>query len=742
MIQVVAAATEIPAMKGHSLAGSSSFARRAALSCAWRCLWPCVWAATLLAPLPATASAQLDALEGRLRGRPEIAAPALADLARQQPAGSADQIETLLARGSMLVRLADAAAVEQAAQALAQLAVPADAAVRGTAGAGPAPAAAADLLRAAWMARHGALAGADRSVSDAIARLGADTPPALRLRFVAAQAKIKESLGRLDDAVRLNQQAVLLADRVGPAWRRAEQRSALAYSLFLAQQTAGAEAANREAMALATESADALALYRVLTNEGIRFGALGQPAEELRALQGAIDEARRAGARQETLLGMANLADHYLKHGDYATTLRLSQEALPLARELHDPITESVALTNAGLALISLGRRDEGLAFVRDALVIEERAGGLTAMAQIQRELGLYLEKAGFLADAWAAFVEHRRLADEVFQRQHQQAVLEAQESFESERRRLALALLNTEKGLGEARLTGRALQQRLWLVASIGALLLLAVVGLLLRRMRRSNAALQTSNAQLQVASETDPLTGLANRRHFQQRMKEAAADGALQGSLMLIDIDHFKRINDTHGHATGDAVLVEVAQRLRAALREEDLTVRWGGEEFLIVVRDLPAEQVEALAERLLAAVGGEPVPHGRQRIAVTASIGFATFPLRPQLTPLRWERAVDLVDTAMYLAKAHGRNRAYGVRALLADDATARQPQASTLESAWREGRAELSQHAGPAAVATAVAALSTAAPHSRPGELHPPGSSVVPPTAAASAHGVPT
>jgi diguanylate cyclase (GGDEF)-like protein len=261
---------------------------------------------------------------------------------------------------------------------------------------------------------------------------------------------------------------------------------------------------------------------------------------------------------------------------------------------------------------------------------------------------------------------------------------------------------LQVENGLKEATLERRDLQQRLWAAGVTAGVLLLAVVGVLLRRMRHSNSQLRSSNEQLLVASARDPLTGLANRRHLLAAMERTAkAGGGFQGAMLLIDIDHFKRINDLHGHAAGDTVLVEVARRLRAALRDQDLTVRWGGEEFLIVVDGLPQGEVEALAERLLLAIGGEPVSLGAQRITVTASIGFAVFPIEPARLPLSWERAIDLVDTAMYLAKAHGRNRAYGVRALHGEEGGhAAQP--GLLESAWRDGRADLTHLPGPQAV----------------------------------------
>ncbi|HLL19463.1 MAG TPA: diguanylate cyclase, partial [Rubrivivax sp.] len=461
------------------------------------------------------------------------------------------------------------------------------------------------------------------------------------------------------------------------------------------QQVDQALEVNARAIELAVAAGDKLALSGAMTTQSIIVSALGRKAEELQAMRQAIALAQEAGATRDAVLGIANLSDYYLKQGDYATALKLARQALPLARQVKDHTTESVALTNAGLALISLKRRDEGARLVREAMIIEERTGALTSMSQIQEELGLELEKNGHHREAWAALVEHRRLADEVFQREHQQALLEVQETFEADRRKRELATLQTEMRLKEAQLEGRDLQQRLWAFIVLAGTLLLGVVGLLVRRMRRSNAALTNSNAELEVASGRDPLTGLANRRRFQALMDARQAGANFQGALLLIDVDHFKRINDQHGHAVGDVVLIEIAQRLRDTLRVEDVTVRWGGEEFLVVVHGLPADQVETLAQRLLAAIGERPVAAGHERIDVTASIGFATFPLLPHRDALGWERAIDLVDRAMYLAKAHGRNRAYGLRSL-ATAATA-----GTLEQAWRDGHADLTLLPGPGA-----------------------------------------
>jgi diguanylate cyclase (GGDEF)-like protein len=401
--------------------------------------------------------------------------------------------------------------------------------------------------------------------------------------------------------------------------------------------------------------------------------------------------------------------------GQLDQAVELYQSSVLLADQLAIPWLSAAQRGSLAYALLRAHQADRALlinqeamqlavkagkALVRQALVLEENAGALTEMLGIQEELGHALEKAGLLTEAWQALTEHRRLADEVFQRKHQQAVLELQEGFDADRRQRELDALLIENGLKEAVLLQRDLEQRLWIAGITFGVLLLAVAGVLLRRMRHINAQLQSSNALLKVASERDPLTGLANRRHLMAVMERSATAGqGFDGSMLLIDIDHFKRINDQHGHAAGDQVLVETAQRLRQALREQDLTVRWGGEEFLVVVHAMPADEVEALAQRLLAAIGREPVLLGRLPISVSASIGFATFPLQPLRRALTWEKAIDRVDTAMYLAKAHGRNRAYGVRALQDEDGALVTAQPGTLENAWRSGRADLTHLSGP-------------------------------------------
>ena len=647
------------------------------------------WALTGAAMAESTddTTQRILALESLGRARVAEAATLLDQLRPSTPEHSPQRLELLTVQGLILAVASHADGAERAAAEL-------DTWGR-TPGASQASdaAAAALLVRARSTARSGNLQQADALMQQAMSRLPATMQARDRWRFVAALGYIKTELGKLEDAVRVNHEALALADQQNEPWRQAEARSSLAYCYYNAKQFERARALNDEAITLATKAHDDVSLARAHNTSAIVLDGLNDLPGERRSFELAIEHAHRAGAKIHEVQYLANLADFFLKNADYKTALALSERALPLARELKDSGSETVALANLGLAHISLKNLELGKRYVREAIAIDERRGSASGVSDLVRELGVYLEKAGDLPGAVAAYHRHRRMDASILRDDQQKAILSMQEQYDADGRTRALALLNRENDIKAEQLRRRDLQQRMgWLLAA-AFVLSFAVVTLLYRRVRQTNQLLSTSNEMLKVQSERDPLTGLANRRHFQAAMRQLAHDGKLSGTVYLIDIDHFKTINDRHGHGAGDAVLVEVARRLRDTLREQDLIVRWGGEEFLVVVQALGSEQVDTLAQRMLGALDQAPVVAGVHQIPVTGSIGFATFPMGPASLRVSWERAINLVDTAMYLAKAHGRNRAYGVRLLQARDEAALEEITRSLESAWRDGQVEL-------------------------------------------------
>lgn len=157
------------------------------------------------------------------------------------------------------------------------------------------------------------------------------------------------------------------------------------------------------------------------------------------------------------------------------------------------------------------------------------------------------------------------------------------------------------------------------------------------------------------------DPLTGLFNRRHLHERLHSEAAFAARHNTplaVLLVDIDSFKQINDTHGHAVGDTVLRVLSRTLTQAVRTEDVLARYGGEEFVIVARGIEVEGARVLGDRILRSVAALRIPSGTQPVAVSVSVGIAHSILLSSLEP---ELLLRAADEAMYTAKRTGRNRA---------------------------------------------------------------------------------
>ncbi|MCU1596020.1 MAG: diguanylate cyclase [Frankiales bacterium] len=172
----------------------------------------------------------------------------------------------------------------------------------------------------------------------------------------------------------------------------------------------------------------------------------------------------------------------------------------------------------------------------------------------------------------------------------------------------------------------------------------------------------LRTRADDLDRMSRTDHLTGLNNRRHMEEHLRMLGSSAKRHGfplAVLIVDVDHFKSVNDTLGHHGGDHVLVNISHRLQKALRTEDVVGRWGGEEFLVLLPHTGAQSAAILAERLRCAVASTPVVVDEISLTVTISIGGAA------AEGYADDDLVRLADRELYAAKGAGRNRVRVIR-----------------------------------------------------------------------------
>ncbi len=168
----------------------------------------------------------------------------------------------------------------------------------------------------------------------------------------------------------------------------------------------------------------------------------------------------------------------------------------------------------------------------------------------------------------------------------------------------------------------------------------------------------LRQQDELLKQMAATDPLTGLANRRALndcaQREMRLSQRTGKTL-SILMIDLDYFKQVNDRYGHSAGDAVLVRVAEKLRNSLRNVDHIGRWGGEEFVALLPDVDTEGAMRVAERVRRDIGDEM----KGEVKITVSIGVTAYRPERQSHGDMWPVLIDQADCALYLAKQEGRN-----------------------------------------------------------------------------------
>ena len=400
------------------------------------------------------------------------------------------------------------------------------------------------------------------------------------------------------------------------------------------------------------------------------FERAGDPWQGERLLRDGLALARELGEPYPLLATLNNLAAiligkfYSLRDGWAADEARAAlDDSLPLAREvlrlaptLNDPYFDAFAHGNLGELLVHAGQLDEADALLTSALAMAAERGYQAVSQRVRCSVAELLLARGQMALArqmlnelltekddpppvstrlrlhYALYLAHRAEGDSA-------AALESLEAFRRLESQRSMQQLKAKSELMVTRLEAdesqRKVLERAYSVAQVHA----------------------TRAVELERMALQDDLTGLGNRRELDLRLAEIVAVAGNDNSplvVVVLDLDHFKRVNDVFGHAAGDRVLVQVAKLLRDNTRPADVVTRTGGEEFVIVMPGIGAPDAFDICERLRLRISGFQWGAIAPELSVTLSGGIAC---APEYDP---KRLVERADLAMYRAKRAGRNR----------------------------------------------------------------------------------
>lgn len=442
-----------------------------------------------------------------------------------------------------------------------------------------------------------------------------------------------------------------------------------------ARDPAGALQDTDALIQMARTDADPAREARALLASYALAARAGNAARAVDALTQAISLLEALNADEAAASAYVNLSGLSLKLRRFPEALEASQRAVQLAQIAGDKDAARSAAFNDGMALIYTGKLEAGKRQMEAAL----KAIGNDVRPQ---DLAEYASALAYAGDDDTALKYYRAAADvdDVgFRTNKRMSVQALQKALEFKKKQIEVVGLQNDNLQKSAEISRQA-QRRWTLYASIAFVIALLAISLVfIARARRQNRTLATQQAQLMEANtalawqgEHDWLTGLFNRRYFHKCM--AGAEAGARGTFFLIDIDHFKKINDTFGHGGGDAVLKEVTRRLQAACGEQDMLVRWGGEEFLAWLPAAGNVEAAAFAAQILASIAGTPIATGTADVDITISVGYCPAPVSAGGIDMGWEVAANIADAALYFSKQNGRHRATGLRGPVARDQAA--------------------------------------------------------------------
>ena len=377
-----------------------------------------------------------------------------------------------------------------------------------------------------------------------------------------------------------------------------------------------------------------------------------------------VDKALKLSAKTRSVriktIALINLSAYYLDHGDEPAAMTAAEQCLAMARRHGGKNGISVANCHESLseAFYSSERTEQALYYAKLALSVYESNRIQHRMIYVYELLAKIYESGDDYQQALRYYKKYSELGRSYLFDIRRKELFDMQERYDTHVKEKEIQLLKAENALTSSRLAERKASENM---LKLGTALIIILLYWLYRRysmLNKDKQVLELSNAQLETQSNKDPLTMLHNRRFLERWLKDMPiADYRHGGLVVVIDIDHFKKFNDDYGHNVGDEVLVEMAKRLKSVVRQRDVVVRWGGEEFIMVVACRESES-ERVLQRIQQQITAADFSLSCGDYSVTVSMGAIFTPSPAQLCR-EWVSLLIEADRALYRAKELGRN-----------------------------------------------------------------------------------
>jgi diguanylate cyclase (GGDEF)-like protein len=364
----------------------------------------------------------------------------------------------------------------------------------------------------------------------------------------------------------------------------------------------------------------------------------------------ALATFQKLGQSKDIAFTKRALGSALMKEGRAAEALQLLDAAVDFYDHTHDEESAATARQFRGMAYRRLGRLTEALGELDSARRFFERENNVRFLERNAEEVSLVYAQLGDWRNAYDALVRHANLEQKLATTRRDEISSRLRVAFDSEKKEQENRALARENALRAAALREAQRSRKLQIAVSVLTALLAVAMALLFWRQ-------VVNTRRMRAMAMTDELTRLPNRRHIlvvaDIEFDKAKREGR-PAAIIVLDIDRFKRINDTWGHAAGDAVLRSVARTCRIELRPGDQIGRIGGEEFLVVLHSATAQQAREIAERLRAAIEHLDLSAIAPDLHVTISLGAWA------ASEYDSSAAIAAADAMLYRAKEGGRNR----------------------------------------------------------------------------------